>query len=81
MGVVRQFGIRGVSPAASPSCDTSAISNRLKRPADFAQRAKLIIGIATGQTPPDPPFTPESARAKNRAQGRAQGWESLREGA
>jgi hypothetical protein len=38
--------------------------SRPKRPGDFAQRAKLIIDIATGQAPPDPPFQPESARAK-----------------
>ena len=35
-----------------------------KRPRDFAQRAKLIVDILTGQAPPDPPFQPESARAK-----------------
>jgi hypothetical protein len=38
--------------------------SRAKRPADFAQRAKLIIDIATGCASPDPPFQPESARAK-----------------
>ena len=37
---------------------------RPKRPADFAQRAKLIVDMLTGQVPPDPPFTPESPRAK-----------------
>ena len=37
---------------------------RPKRPADFAQRAKLIVDILTGQAPPDPPLQPESARAK-----------------
>ena len=44
-------------------CDTRAMLTRPKRPGDFAQRAKLIIDIATGQAPPDPPFQPESARA------------------
>jgi hypothetical protein len=38
--------------------------NRRKRPGDFAQLAKLIVDIATGQVPPDPPIAPESARAK-----------------
>ena len=37
--------------------------SRPKRPGDFAQRAKLIVDIATGQAPPDPPLKPESARA------------------
>jgi len=37
---------------------------RPKRPGDFAQRAKLIVDMLTGQAPPDPPFQPESARAK-----------------
>jgi len=36
---------------------------RPQRPADFAQRAKLIIDIATGQAPADPPFKPESVKA------------------
>ena len=45
-------------------CDTAPMATRPKRPGDFAQRAKLIIDIATGQAPPDPPFQPESARAK-----------------
>ena len=34
-----------------------------KRPRDFAQRAKLILDIATGQVPPDAPIPPESPRA------------------
>ena len=37
--------------------------SRPKRPGDFAQRAKLIVDIATGQAPADPPITPESPRA------------------
>jgi hypothetical protein len=38
---------------------------RPKRPADFAQRAKLIVDILTGQAPNDSAgVTPESARAK-----------------
>ena len=36
---------------------------RPKRPADFSQRAKLIVDMLTGQAPPDPPFQPESPRA------------------
>jgi hypothetical protein len=39
------------------------MANRPKRPADFAQRAKLIIDIATGQAPAEPPMAPESAKA------------------
>ena len=39
------------------------MATRPKRPADFAQRAKLMIDIATGCFPRDPPFQPESARA------------------
>ena len=34
-----------------------------KCPGDFSQRAKLIVDIATGQAPPDPPIPPESPRA------------------
>ena len=37
--------------------------SRPKRPGDFAQRAKLIVDIATGQAPADPPIQPESPRA------------------
>jgi hypothetical protein len=39
------------------------MAKRPRRPGDFAQRAKLIIDIATGQVPPDPPIQPESPRA------------------
>ena len=39
------------------------MTKRPKRPRDFAQRAKLIVDIATGAAPPDPPATPESPRA------------------
>ena len=62
--VVHQFEIRGGSSPARRPCDTPVMATRPKRPADFAQRAKLIIDIATGQVPPDPPIAPESARAK-----------------
>jgi len=37
---------------------------RPKRPADFAQRAKLIVDMLTGQAPNDSVGAPESARAK-----------------
>lgn len=37
--------------------------SRPKRPGDFAQIAKLVVDIATGQAPPDPPIQPESPRA------------------
>jgi hypothetical protein len=36
---------------------------RPKRPADFAQRAKLIVDILTGQVPNDSPRGAESAKA------------------
>ena len=39
------------------------MAKRPKRPGDFAQRAKLIVDIATGQAPPDPAIPPESPRA------------------
>ena len=45
-------------------CDTRPMATRPKRPADFAQRAKLVVDMLTGQAPPDPPFQSESARAK-----------------
>ena len=34
-----------------------------KRPRDIAQLGKLIVDIATGQAPADPPTPPESPRA------------------
>jgi hypothetical protein len=37
---------------------------RPKRPTDFAQRAKLIVDMLTGQAPNDSPKGPESDRAK-----------------
>jgi len=39
------------------------VAKRPKRPGDFAQVAKLVVDIATGQAPPDPPIQPESPRA------------------
>ncbi|MBI3824598.1 MAG: histone H1 [Candidatus Rokubacteria bacterium] len=39
------------------------MAKRPPRPRDFAQRAKLIIDIATGQAPHDAPIPPESAKA------------------
>ena len=47
--------------------------SRPKRPADFAQRAKLIVDIATGQAPPDAPIPPESPRAIVRRKGGLKG--------
>ena len=53
-------------------CDTRAMA-RPKRPADFAQRAKLIVDILTGQAPNDSPSAPESARAKAGRKGGLKG--------
>lgn len=47
---------------------------RPKRPADFAQRAKLIVDMLTGQAPNDSAAVqPESARAKVGRQGGLKG--------
>ena len=46
-------------------CDTRPMATRPKRPADFAQRAKLIVDMLTGQVPNDSAgVRPESAKAK-----------------
>ena len=51
------------SRAGPAPCDTPAMAKRPKRLGDFAQVAKLVVDIATGQAPPDPPIQPESAWA------------------
>ena len=47
-------------------CDTSAMAKRPKRPGDFAQRAKLIVDMLTGQVPNDSATVPAAGIAKVR---------------
>jgi hypothetical protein len=49
------------------------MTNRPKRPADFAQRAKLIIDIVTGQAPPDAPALKEAKLVRRARKGGRRG--------
>ena len=46
---------------------------RPKRPRDPMQRAKLIIDIATGEAPPDPPMTPDTPGTVAKRKGGVKG--------
>jgi len=44
-----------------------------KRPGDFAQRAKLIVDIATGEAPPDSPALKDGKLVKRARKGGRKG--------
>lgn len=49
---------------------------RPKRPRDPMQRAKLIIDIATGEAPPDPPMVSETLATAAKRKGGVKGGKS-----
>ncbi len=46
---------------------------RPKRPRDPMQLAKLVIDIATGEAPPDPPMVPETLATAAKRKGGVRG--------
>lgn len=67
---MRSVLIRRADPTGSVPCDTPRMA---KRPRDFAQRAKFIIDIATGQVPPDPAISADTALTERGRKGGLKG--------